>query len=601
MGPGGTMKTNIYIIFILILAFSIVSSPLNAGEKAGKNIETEILLNQRIPLKDGISLSANVYKPLDIKEPLPAIFTFTPYISDEGQKWGPYMVKHGYVYVHADVRGRGNSEGEFYPIENDGADGAQVVEWIAKQPWCSGQVAMRGGSYRGGVQWQIMKHFPKALKTTIPTASVCVGIDVPILKNIFYSYTARWLAFTSFKTPNGYLFGDSSYWNEKYYKMYSQHIPFEKLAEITGSNTKLFKRWISHPTVDDFWKNIGLASNHYAKLDIPILTITGYFDGDQPGAMNYFHKHMKHGTEKAKKNHYLLIGPWDHAGTRNPRKEMGGLTFPNNSIIDMKTLHVQWFDWVLKGKEKPKFLKKRITYYVMEENKWKYADTLDELANDKLIWHLSSQNGKANDIFHSGTLTQTPPAKKQKPDTFYYDPLELMTKKEYIAMRNVQDFLLYQGGINDGKNTRVIYHSPPLKQDVITAGYIELKLYLSLNVPDTDLEMTVYEIKPNGKSITLASNMLRARYRNSLTKQELVKPNKIELYHFKKPFFTARKLTKGSRIRLIIKSPNTPDIQKNYNSGTTVSKETAKHANKATIKIYHNKKYKSVLIFPVKR
>jgi uncharacterized protein len=118
-----------------------------------------------------------------------------------------------------DCRGRGNSEGEFFPTENDGADGAQVIDWIGKQPWCDGQVAMRGGSYRGMVQWQALMNFPPSLKTIVPTASGAPGIDFPWPSNIGVSYFTQWLGYTAGRTGNENLFGDGKYWSDKFYNM----------------------------------------------------------------------------------------------------------------------------------------------------------------------------------------------------------------------------------------------------------------------------------------------------------------------------------------------------------------------------------------------
>ncbi|MCP5045533.1 MAG: CocE/NonD family hydrolase, partial [bacterium] len=188
---------------------------LDVGEQENPSIDLEILSYRKIPLKDGTIISANVYKPTRMAEPLPVIFAFTPYITDEAQKWGGYFPFRGYIYVHADVRGRGHSTGEFFPMERDGADGAEVVAWIAKQTWCNGQIVMRGGSYRGMVQWQIMKHFPPALKVVVPTASVMPGFDYPNPGGGFLSYMARWLGFTTGKTRNRNLFADDKYWSGK--------------------------------------------------------------------------------------------------------------------------------------------------------------------------------------------------------------------------------------------------------------------------------------------------------------------------------------------------------------------------------------------------
>ncbi|MCP5047393.1 MAG: CocE/NonD family hydrolase [bacterium] len=583
--------------FLKIVLVLVCLGLLSISSFGSDDIDIEILLQQNITVKDGFILSANVYKPAEMPKPLPVIFAFTPYISDEGQSRGPKFAKNGYVYVHADVRGRGHSGGKYFPLEKDGIDGAQIVAWITKQPWCNGEVVMRGGSYRGMVQWQTLKHFPAGLKTIVPTASVGPGIDYPAPKNIFLSYTARWLGFTVAKTRNDNFFADGTYWQDKYYKMYSEHLPFSKLAEITGSNNEIFQRWVSHPGYDDFWKQTGVPDSAYKKISIPILTITGHFDGDQPGAMSYYKKHMALGNSGAKENHYLVIGPWTHGGTRRPSKQTGGLVFGDNSVLDMDKLHLEWYDWRLKGKEKPALLKNRVSYYMMGENKWKYAGKLEDISNYKMVWYLSSENGSANDVFHSGKLAETMPMGKQKPDTFEYDPLDIISKKEYLEMRNDPRGLLSQRLAFSGD--KVVYHSAPLQDRVEVAGYVKVKVFLALNVPDTDLRMELSEIQPDGKSIYLADDMVRARYRKSLSKAELVTPGKIEPYLFDGAYFFARKLKKGSRLRLVISGIDTPDYEKNYNSGGVVANETAKDARKAIIKLYHSKKYPSMLELPV--
>jgi len=587
---------NLFKVGGILLLCCILAASVYAEEKKNKSKEIEIILDQKIRMSDGIHLAAKIWKPAEMKNPLPAVFVLTPYISDEAQKRATFFAQNGYVYVSVDCRGRANSEGEFYPFEQDGPDGAQVVEWISKQPWCDGQVAMMGGSYRGMVQWQTLRELPPSLKTIVPTAAAHPGIDAPWPNNIFTSYFTRWLGFVTGKTRNVNLFSDPKYWSQKFFKMYKNHIPFSKLAGITGIPQKIFKRWLAHPSYDDYWKGMSPSDEDYKKYNIPILTITGHFDGDQPGAMAYYLKHMKYGSEEGKEKHYLMAGPYDHAGTRTPNKEFGGLVFGENCLLDMNQLHQEWFDWTLKGKDKPEFLKKRVCYYLMGENEWKYVDKLEDISNKTLNWYLSSQDGKANDVFHSGTLEQTPPPKKQKPDIFVYDPLKLIDEQKYLKQN--PDYFLDQSAAF--AEDIIIYQSAPLKKAIEIAGYIILKAYIELNIPDTDFQVGLFEIKPDGTSIYLGNDMMRARYRKSFSKAELIKPGEINLYEFKRFYFFARKIEKGSRLRLIVSCLNSPDFGKNYNSGGVIADESAEDARKAIIKLYHDKKYPSVLELPIK-
>src|SRR5208282_2429913 len=114
----------------------------------------------KITMRDGISLNATVFLPHAQKDPLPIIFTFTPYIGDSYTDRALYFAQHGYVYALVDVRGRGNSGGAFEPFANEAKDGYDVVEWLAKQSYCNGKVTMWGGSYAGFDQWTVLKEFP---------------------------------------------------------------------------------------------------------------------------------------------------------------------------------------------------------------------------------------------------------------------------------------------------------------------------------------------------------------------------------------------------------------------------------------------------------
>ncbi len=563
-------------------------------EKTDSLKEVDIILNQKIPMRDGINLSGTIYKPSNLKDPLPVIFVLTPYISDENQQRGIFFAKNGYVFVSVDCRGRGNSEGEFFPFEKDGKDGYDICSWLSKQPWCNGKIAMLGGSYRGTAQWLTLKEMPPNLKTIVPTAAASPGIDFPGRNNIFYTYDAQWLAFTSGKTLNRRLFADQKYWKIKFLKLFKEHIPYSKLDKITGISGRIFQKWLKHPAFDNYWKSIVPSKEDYKKFNIPILTITGYFDGDQPGAMEYYKNFMKYAAEEAKNKHYLIIGPWDHAGTRHPKKELGGLKFGDNSVIDMNKLHLEWFNWILKGDKKPEFLKNKVCYYVMGINEWKYTDKLENVSNKILKLYLCSENGRANDVFHSGKLIKIPP-REQKPDTFKYDPLDISPANNYLLEK--PNYLLDQS--EAFKKDKLIYHSPPFEKDTEISGYVKLKLYISMNVPDTDFQVFLYEIKPDGKSIYLTSDVMRARYRKSLEKEELVKPGKIEVYNFKTFYFFSRTISKGSRLRLVISCINSPNWQKNYNSGGVVAEETAKDAKIAIITLYHDEKYPSCLELPV--
>jgi putative CocE/NonD family hydrolase len=144
-----------------------------------------------------------------------------------------------------------------------------------------------------------------------------------------------------------------------------------------------------------------------------------------------------------------------------------------------------------------------------------------------------------------------------------------------------------------------VYHSEPFAAAAEISGQVKLTLWMSLDVPDTDFQASLYEILPNGGSVLLTSDYLRARFRDSTQKESLVPAGQAVRYDFTGFSWFSRRISKGSRLRLVIVSPNTPGVEKNYNSGGVVADETAKDARTAHVTLYHDAAHPSALEIPV--
>jgi predicted acyl esterase len=610
-------------ITALTLALSTLCASLQSTT-ATPNPENgvDLIWGIKVPMRDDVKLNATVFKPKNQTGPLPVIFTFTPYISDTYEDRAVYFARNGYVFALVDVRGRGNSEGGFEPFVNEGRDGHDVVEWLARQSWSNGKVTMWGGSYAGFDQWTTLKEAPPHLMTIVPAAAAYAGVDFPFSGNIFSSYIIQWLSYTSGVTPNLKLFGESSFWIDKFHQLYVEHRPYKELDKVVGNTSTHFQTWLAHPTPDAYWQAMVPSPDQYRRMNVPILTITGHYDGDQKGAMQYYREHMKYGSQEARDRHYLIIGPWDHAGTRTPNRDVGGLKFGEASMLDLNKLHKEWYDWTMKSGPKPEFLKKRVAYYVVGDEEWKYADSLETFANSKLTFYLGS-DGEANDVFHSGTLitasaaasaslsasgasssasnghgsTSTANSAGAAYDKFVYDPLD--TRPGELDREEVRGYITSQQDALNLNGNGVVYHSEPFAEDTEVTGYLKFVAWMSMDVPDTDFQVSVYEIKRDGTSVFLTGDQMRARYRESLTKEKLVKLGEINRYEFNTFQFFSRRIARGSRLRLILSCPNTIQLEKNYNSGGVVGEESGKDARTAHVIVYHDASYTSVLEIPV--
>ncbi len=549
----------------------------------------------RIPLRDGVELAATKYAPRDATAPLPCIFTLTPYIAQSYHDRGLYFGANGYVFLTVDARGRGNSGGEFAPLIQEAHDAHDVVEWLAKQPYCNGKTSMWGGSYAGYNQWAAAKTFPPHLTSIVPVASPFAGVDFPMRANLFYPYDLQWLTLTQGRASQSMVFGDAPFWHSAYKRIYLEHKPFETLDVELGVRSPIFREWIAHPTVDAYWDAYNPTQDEYAKIDLPILTITGHYDGDQPGAIEHYRRHLEFATPTARATHWLVIGPWDHAGTRTPQAKVGGLEFGEASLLDMNALHREWYDHTLKGGAKPAFLKQPVAYYVTGAERWRYAASLDAVTAERRTFHLDSDSD-ANDAFASGTL-RTEPAGEAAFDRYVYDPLD--TGNADLPFDPNGPYLTDQTAVLQNRGRSLVYHTAPFPKAVEVSGFFALEAWIEIDQADTDFDVSVFEIRPDGTSVALSQAQMRARYREGLRDAKLVPKNVPLRYRFENFTFVSREIAKGSRLRLVIGPVDSVYAQKNYNSGGVVARETKIDARTVTVKLHHGPEHASALFVPV--
>jgi len=567
----------------------------------------------KIPMRDKVELNATLYLPRTKDGTIsrtPVTFTLTPYISDTYHARAAYFASHGYAFALVDVRGRGNSSGEFEPFAQEPHDGHDVVEWLAQQPFCDGKVAMWGGSYAGFDQWATAKELPPHLATIVPVAAAHPPLDYPSLDNVGETYDVQWFTFTSGRAGQVNLFGDQKFWRTKFLDAYKKHIPFKSLDSFVGNPSANFQRILKHPTADAYYDAIVPTAAQFQKIALPILTITGQYDGDELGALTFYRDHMANALPEARAKHFLVIGPWDHAGTRTPTDEVGGVKLGAAAIVDLNDLHRQWYDWTMRNGRRPDFLKNQVAYYLIAagnsgaNGEWKYADDFATLIANPKTFYLEAGVGLGNSVFRSGFFHESHPKEPEGmivPGKFVYDPLDTSRGENVEGVEPSektagidQKYALSIG--NDG----LVYHGEPLRDETALVGCPAVSLWVSIDTPDVDLSADLYEIQPDGTSIALWSDIRRLRYRESLREAKLVKPGEIVKCDFNPGLFVARKLMKGSRLRLVVSSPNSIFWQKNYCSGGVVADETAKDARTCHLKIYHDANHASAIQLPLR-
>jgi uncharacterized protein len=561
-------------------------------------------LNARVPMRDGVRLSADIFRAEGQQSPLPCIAYMTPYTADKGQNVGRSLVENGYVFASVDVRGRGDSEGNFLAMEQEGKDGYDLVEWLARQSYCNGKIGMLGGSYQGYDQWATAKELPPHLVSIVPVASVHPGVDYPYDHNIAYPYQMQWLAYTEGHTERVKLFDDFHFWADKYRELYRGQRPFAEFDAALGMRSTIFHEWVSHPAVDSYWDSMNPTAQDFSNMRCSILTITGQYDDDQAGAISYYRDHQRFAKTQDALKHHLIIGPWDHAGTRYPKDVVGGLRVGAASLLDVNKLRNDWFDWTMKSGEKPTFLKARVAYYFFGEDigEWRYAQTLDDVTSQRETFFLASSDSNPTSVFNSGTLSASVTSRRTQ-DFYEYDPNDPETLNR-IDSEEYADWALDQRWLNAEQGRYLVYQTGPLKEPIDIAGFFKLSAWIVLDRPDTDFHVELFEVTKEGKNILLSQDSLRARYRVSPDAEKMVPKNVPQQYVFDRFTFVARRLSNGSRLRLAISPPPISPVanyypQKNFNSGGVVANETSLDAKPVRATLLHDANHRSFLEIPI--
>jgi len=518
-----------------------------------------------IPMKDGAAISVVVIQRKgNVSAKKPAILIASIY-AGTNEAGAMLSASKGYVGVIANTRGKRLSSGEVKPLEHENTDVYEVIDWISKQPWSNQKVGMFGGSYNGFSQWASMKYkVHPALKTIIPMVAIAPGIEYPMENNVLHNYSYSW---NFYVTNNKYLdtkaSGDFKRWNTLKNTWYTSGVAFNKLDSLDGQVNKLWNTYMQHPSYDDYWKKMIPYKEEFVKIDIPILTITGYYDDSQRGAMYYYNQHHKYVKNP---NHYLLMGPYDHRTAQTkPSEYLRNYKLDKTALIDIRyDLVYQWFDYILKGKKKPSILKDKVNFQVMDTGTWMHKPSLNAMTNDTLQFHLSAD--KNNEFY----------ALKPKPNssniemTVDFKDRESMNNTEYYPWPLEKEKI----NVKDG----LIFKSEPLKEDIIMNGSFLGNLELSINKKDIDYSVIVYQLTPENKYFHLSYYIGRASFAKDREKRKLLALNQKTQVSFNNSKLVSKKLQKGSRIVIVVNVNKNNNAQINYGTGKDVNIESIKDA-----------------------
>ncbi|HEY2781735.1 MAG TPA: CocE/NonD family hydrolase [Steroidobacteraceae bacterium] len=505
---------------------------------------------------EGTEISITVVRPTGGDKAVPALLEFG---ANETQSYAKEGAARGYAGVVAFMVERKSPAG-IDPLDLVGANALLVIDWIVKQSWSDGRVGMYGDGYGGFAPWAAAKHLPPALKAIATSAASAPGINFPMEGNIFrnsaYGWSLQMNSGTNVKEEDD----DAAQWRALNQKWYRSGRRYRDMGRLFGKHNPIFIRWLNHPSYDSYWQKFVPYRQQFAHINIPVLTITGYYCVSAPADLYYFTQHHRYNPRA---DHTLLIGPYEADVMRvGPSSDLRGYQVDPAALVDLRELRFEWFDHVFKGTTVPALLSAPLNYEVMGANEWRHAPSLEAAASASQRYYLDaavtagnhhlSQRKKSGDLAVPQTVSFL-----DRKDAAWTPPTDYISKS--LAPRH-----------------GTIYISDPLTKAISFNGLFSGRLDFAINKMDVDLNMTLYELLANGDYIRLFSPTyeIRASYAQDRVHRHLLKAGERQKLSFKSERMTSVQLQPGSRLALVLSIAKRPDREINYGTGGDVSEES---------------------------
>ena len=486
------------------------------------NYDVEMRLDVKVPMRDGVGLSTDIYLP-KAQGKFPTVLLRTPYSNNTVDmiEKARRLANNGYVCVIQDVRGRWDSDGDHYPLVNDGIDGYDTQEWIGGQEWSNGKIGMSGSSYGGWVQWHSAPRRSEFLTCLTPRVMCCdcyLGLVYPggaFQLNVAITWGMR----TNARTAQSIEYHN---WTEAF-----RQLPLIEMDERAGRRLQFWKDWVQHATYDDYWSSLNVEDK-WDEIAVPAFNMGGWYDLYAQNAFSNFNGLRLHGGTPESRQSKLIVGPWPHSLSLSART--GDIDFGATSMVDLEMLELRWFDHWLKGIDNGIVEEPPLRLFIMGTNQWRdeYEWPLARTTWQK--WYLHS-NGHANTVVGDGVLSTEQPG-DETPDHFVYNPSFPVPTMggNNCCSPHIVPWGPYDQRPIEMRSDVLCYTSAPLEADMEVTGPIKAVLHAATDGPDTDWTAKLVDVSPTGYAMNLCDGIIRARYRDSFTDPTLLESNRVYEY-----------------------------------------------------------------------
>jgi putative CocE/NonD family hydrolase len=486
----------------------------------------------RIPMPDGITLAADFFWP-DAPGQFPVAFEYTPYRKSDSD-WRAfhihrYLAARGIAAARLDVRGSGDSEGtaldEYCPQEQ--LDGVAFIAWMARQPWCNGNVGMFGTSYGGFTSLQVAMQRPPALKAIVPA----MFTDRRYTDDCHYKGGALQMLYDVgtyglSMAGRNVLPPRPEFVGERWLNIWEQHL----------QNEPWLLRWLEHQTEDEQWRHGSLCED-YAAIQCATYLVGGWRDG----YVNCNLRTFQHLTCPKK----LIIGPWLHStpdtGVPGPR-------------IDYPRELVRFFGHWLAGTPTGIMDEPPITIYVQQ-----YDPPRPNRATTSGFWRHEAAwplDRRADQTLYlsPGALRRDEAPAEATVDTITYNP----TVGTAFGIFSAGGPHFVPGDQRLEEALSSVYTTPVLDQPVEILGYPRAILHVDASVEVLTFVVRLCDVAPDGSSALVTKGVLNATHRESHSDPSPLTPG--QLYELEIELdATSWLFEPGHRIRLSVSNADFPN------------------------------------------
>ena len=544
-------------------------------------------------MSDGVQLISDHYYPPG-EGPFPTLLMRQPYGRDIASTvvyaHPVWFARHGYHVAIQDVRGRGDSAGDFYPFRNERKDGAETIAWLRGHPQCNGRIGMYGFSYQGLTQLLAAVEQPEGLVCIAPGMTAC-----DLYRGWFYRNGALRLSSTlawgiqmlradarrlGLQEASAAL---EAAWNNV--RAQASFVPYgEHPALLQAGLPEYVRDWVTNDRPGEYWEELDV-SRDLNKVAVPALHVSGWFDTYLSGSIDGFLALRKNAaTELAREAQYLIAGPWVHI----PWGEMiGGQSLGAEALMDTDAILLRWFNHWLKNSgefaEEPV-----IRHFALGENRWHPAEQWPE--QNAVELYLRSQ-GRANSRKGDGVLAGERPHTDEPRDVFVCDPeVPVFAPGGPLTLSGPHD----QAEMELGNNL-LVYTGQPLREKLHVFGHPRVTLYAATSASSTDLTAKLLRVLPDGRALFLCMGVARSSYlfAGSSYEADAVHRWEFDLDPTSCVFFP------GERLRLEIASSAFPLYDRNSSTGVAAAQASHWNWRRSTQQILHTVDCPSALHLPL--